>query len=44
VVGPFVLGDQHVGRLHVAVDEPASVRGVERRGDLDDDLDRSRGR
>ena len=32
-----LLGDQHVGRLDVAVHEAAAVRGVERRRDLPDE-------
>ena len=31
---PAVAGEQHVGRLDVAVDEPGPVGGVERLGDL----------
>ena len=31
--------DEHVGGLHVAVDEPGAVRGVERVGDLLADAD-----
>jgi hypothetical protein len=34
-----LVGDQHVGGLDVAVDEPAAVRGVERAPDLPDDAD-----
>ena len=33
-----ILRDQHVRRLDVAVHEPAPVRGVERAGDLPDDV------
>ena len=35
--------DQHVARLDVAVHETARVRGVERRGHLSDQGDRTRG-
>ena len=35
--------EEDVGRLHVAVDEPGGVRGVETLGDLLDDGDRPRG-
>ncbi len=34
--GPGVAGDEHVGRLHVAVDKAAGVRGVEGGADLRD--------
>ena len=36
-----MLADEHVARLHVAVDQPAGVRGVEGAGDLGDELDRA---
>ena len=36
-----LLGDQHVRRLDVAVDQAAAVGGVERRADLPDDADRA---
>ncbi len=38
-----LLRDQHVGRLDVAVHEPAAVRRVERAGDLPDDPHRALG-
>ena len=39
-----VLVEQDVGRLHVAVHEPAPVRGVEGAGDLGQDRERPLGR
>ena len=39
---PALLVEQDVRRLHVAVDEPLRVRGVERVGDLRGDRDRAR--
>src|SRR5439155_25880073 len=40
-VRAIVVRDQAVRRLHVAVDEPARVRGVEGRPDLADDAERA---
>ena len=42
-VGVAVVGDQHVARLDVAVDEAAGVRSVEGGGDLVDDRQRPAG-
>ena len=40
----IAVGDEQVGRLDVAVDDAAAVRGVERLGDLDREVEHPRGR
>ena len=43
MLAPRARGDQDVGGLDVAVDEPAPVRRAQRVGDLGDDRDRAGG-
>ena len=43
-VGAVVVGNEDVRGLHVAVDEPPCVRGLERGADLPDDPERAPGR
>ena len=41
-IGALARGDEHVGRLDVAVDEARGMGGIERRGDLAEQGDRRR--
>jgi hypothetical protein len=43
-LGVAARGDEDVGRLDVAVDDTAGVRGVQRIGDLDGQVDQATGR